>query len=776
MSDKSELRWLNLEGVSISIGGLEVDNLDEPMGPTPMPGIFDLREWDLRLMSKYKPYYAPVCDGCCLCTYGRCDLSQGKKGACGLDINTQQSRIVLIACCMGATAHGSHAQHMVHHLIHEKGADWQINQGKGITVESPLIRLVCGYKPEKLGDLQRALDWGHQQVTDCLGAAHTGQEGSHIDYESKALHISMVDEVFMHVADIAQISGFPQFPKAEPNVDLVDIGLGSISKDKPMVLVVGHNVVSGASIFDYMEEKGIVDDIEVGGICCTAIDITRRSSKAKIIGSMGSQLKFVRSGVPDIVVVDEQCVRTDLFEHANEIGAGFIATNPMIMKGLPDRTEDNSDEIIEDLVSGKVPGILLREAKKVGEVAVRAAQKFFPIRSKKGVEIEELSYYQDLCTQCRACRRICPVDLPADEAMAVVSDDPSKMVKVWEACIGCGRCLGICPRDIPVLDVINFVGKERAASQKGKVRVGRGAISDVEIRNVGSPIVMGEIPGIIAIVGCPNYPNGKEELALLAKEFVERNYIVVMSGCGAMDISYVKNEEGLNLYEEFEGDFNAGCILNVGSCVSNAHIADAAIKVANIFARRPLKGNYEEIADYTLNRLGAVGVAWGAYSQKAASIATGVNRLGIPVVVGPHGWKYRRLWMGDPEDDESWMVCNARDGSKVYAGPTPAHLLYVAETIEEAIVMTAQMCMRPNDTTKGRAGKISHYANLSQKYLGFMPHDLHRFIRTERDIPITIRDEVKALLKAKNWNEVRIPDPTLVPRLVKMKKHGKTKK
>ncbi|MFX0116662.1 MAG: CO dehydrogenase/acetyl-CoA synthase complex subunit alpha, partial [Candidatus Hodarchaeota archaeon] len=770
MSDKSKPRWLDLEGVAISIGGVEIDNLDEPMGPTPMPGIFDLREWDMTLMRRYKPFYAPVCDGCCLCTYGRCDLSGGKKGACGIDIRTQQARIVLIACCMGATAHGSHGQHLVHHLIHEHGADHPIDMGKGVNVESPLIRLICGYKPETLGDLQRALDWGHQQVTDCLASSHTGQEGNYLDYESKALHISMVDEVFMEIADIAQISGFDQFPKAEPDVDLIDIGLGTIDKSKPMILVVGHNVVSGSTIYDYMEARGLEDDIEVGGICCTAIDITRRSSKAKIVGSMGAQLRFVRSGIPDVVIVDEQCVRTDLYEHAKEIGAGFMATNPMIVKGLPDRTGDTVEDIIEDMATGRVPGVLIREPAKVGEIAVRAAQKLFPIRKNRAIEIKDLNYYQERCTQCRSCRRACPEDLPLDEAMKSVVSDPSILASLWEACIGCGRCLAVCPNDIPVMDVLNKVGREKAATEIGKIRAGRGAVSDVEIRDVGAPIVLGEIPGIIAIVGCPNYPNGKEELGILAQEFAERNYIVVLTGCGAMDVSFVKDEDGKNLYERFEGGFNAGSMINIGSCVSNSHIVDAAIKVASIYARRSLKGNYEEIADYILNRVGAVGVAWGAMSQKAASIATGVNRIGVPVIVGPHGWKYRRLYLGDAEDDESWQIYNARDGSKVYVGPTPGYLLYVAETIEEAIVMTAQMCMRPNDTNKGRAVKLAHYCDLSKKYLGMLPNDLHQFIRNEKDIPLNLRDEVMPLLEEKGWKEVPIPDPTLLPRLIRKKK------
>ena len=155
-------------------------------------------------------------------------------------------------------------------------------------------------------------------------------------------------------------------------------------------------------------------------------------------------------------------------------------------------------------------------------------------------------------------------------------------------------------------------------------RVGRGAVSDVEIRNVGSPIVLGEIPGIVAIVGCSNYPKGGKDVYDICREFALRRYIVALSGCSAMSAGSYRNSEGKTLYEEFPGAFEAGGVFNVGSCVANSHIAGAAIKVANIFAKRPLRGNYEEIADYIHNRLGAVGLAWGAYSQKAA-----VNRRRI---------------------------------------------------------------------------------------------------------------------------------------------------
>ena len=42
-----------------------------------------------------------------------------------------------------------------------------------------------------------------------------------------------------------------------------------------------------------------------------------------------------------------------------------------------------------------------------------------------------------------------------------------------------------------------------------------------------------------------------------------------------------------------------------------------------------------------------------------------------------------------------------RKGEVIQGEPAPEHLLYAAETIGEATVMTAKLCLRPNDTSKG---------------------------------------------------------------------------
>jgi acetyl-CoA decarbonylase/synthase complex subunit alpha len=759
-----------IKNLELSVGKIVYDSWEEPMGPTPMPGLTTLRRWDLKLLNKYKPFYMPDCDLCCLCTYGKCDLTGGKRGACGLNIADQSSRIVLIACCIGAATHNGHARHVVDHLIEKYGRRYPLDVGGlNVKVEAPVTRLVTGIKPETLGDLDEALSYCESQITHLLSVAHTGQEANNIDFESKAFHAGRVDQVGMEIADIAQISVF-DFPKADPEAPLIQMGLGTVETSKPVILCIGHNVVPSVGIIDYMKDKKLDSQMEVVGLCCTAIDNSRYYDRAKIVGPISWELRAIRGGFADVVVLDEQCVRTDCSLEAERVHAPVIAASEKNCIGYEDRTNDPADEIVMDLVSGKVPGVLILDPEKVGEVAVKVARQVAPLRKKMKVlpEIEQIKELVKKCRQCNLCQRSCPQDLQIPAALKAAADGNfAPLAELYEECIGCGRCEEACPVKLEIHSFILKAGEKNMIEEKNYCRAGRGAVQDVEIRSVGGPIVLGEIPGIVALVGCANYPHGGKDVYDICREFALRRYIVMTSGCSAMSAGSYRNEEGKTLYEEFPGSFEAGGVINVGSCVSNPHIAGAAIKVASIFAKRNLRGNYEEIADYIHNRVGAVGLAWGAYSQKAASIASGFWSLGIPVLVGPHGSKYRRMLMGRSDKPENWEVIDARTGDKVNAGPAPEHLFQTVETPQEAMVQIAKLCMRPNDTWKGRSGKLSHYIDLHKRYYGVMPPDIHLFIRTPTDIPITMKDEIKKILKAKDWKETTIPDPTLLPRMVR---------
>jgi acetyl-CoA decarbonylase/synthase complex subunit alpha len=762
-----------VKNLELSIGKVVDDSWAEPMGPTPMPGLTTLRDWDLTLLNKYKPFYLPDCDLCCLCTYGKCDLTAGKRGACGLNIADQSSRIVLIACCIGAATHNGHARHVVDHLIEKYGRRYPLDiGGLNVKVEAPVTRLVTGIRPQTLGDLDEVLTYCESQITHLLSVAHTGQEANNLDFESKAFHAGRIDQVGMEVADIAQVSVF-DFPKADPEAPLIKMGIGTVDQSKPVIMCIGHNVVPSVGIIDYMKDHKLDDKMEVVGLCCTAIDNTRYFDRAKIVGPISWELRFIRGGFADVVVLDEQCVRTDASLEAERVHAPVIAASEKNCIGYKNRTNDPADEIVADLVSGKVSGVLILDPEKVGEVAVKVAQKVAPLRKKMNSlpELDEIKELAKKCRHCNMCQRSCPQDLSIPAAITAAAEgDYSKLADLYEECIGCGRCEEACPVNLEIHSFILKVGEKHMLEETNYCRSGRGAIQDIEIRNVGSPIVLGEIPGIVALVGCANYPHGGKDVYDICREFALRRYIVVTSGCSAMSAGSYKNEEGKTLYEEFPGGFEAGGVLNVGSCVSNPHIAGAAIKVANIFAKRNLRGNYEEIADYIHNRVGAVGLAWGAYSQKAASIASGFWSLGVPVLVGPHGSKYRRMLLGREDKPENWEVYDARTGDKVNVGPAPEHLFQTVETPQEAMVAIAKLCMRPNDTWKGRSIKLSHYIDLHKRHYGIMPPDIHRFVRTMADVPMTMKDEVTKILEAEGWKETVIPDPTLLPRMIRKKK------
>ncbi|TET45035.1 MAG: CO dehydrogenase/acetyl-CoA synthase complex subunit epsilon, partial [Dehalococcoidia bacterium] len=644
------------------------------------------------------------------------------------------------------SAHAAHGGHILEYLIEKHGPDKKIDLGPNIEVEAPHIRTVVGLKPKTLGDLKIAIEYVFKEICHLLDSTNTGQEGSYLDYESKALHAGMLDHVGMEVADIAQIVGFG-YPSCVADTPLVDLGWGSVDRSKPMILVVGHNPATSTSVIDYLRENDLYDKVEVGGICCTALETTRYSDRAKIIGPLSRQLFFIRTGIADVIMTDEQCIRTDMPIEADKVDSRVVACLDKVMYGLEDASDWDTEEIVKQMVEDKKHFAIL-DPKTAAEVATKVALQIAPQRRKEWLMEEEARELAAKCSGCGMCEQVCPNLFNIGDGIVEVAKGNFDLIKEqFNLCIGCGKCEQECPRQIPIFKIMQVA----ASKETWKCRAGRGPVMDTEIRNVGAPITLGTIPGVVAFVGCSNYPD-IEDIADMVDEFARRKYIVVLTGCAAMVAGMKKDKDGKNVYEKYPPDFDGGGVANVGSCVANSHITGAAIKIANIFAALPLRANYEVMADYVLNRVGACGVAWGAYSQKAASIGTGCNRLGIPVVLGPHSAKYRRLYLSRKEDDD-WSVMDARKREIVDTGePSPEHLAYVCETKEKAMVMIAKLCIRKNDTPQGRAIKLNHYVSLYKKYMGGgLPEDLHLYVRRDPDIPIVYKKEVREHLKQIGW-------------------------
>jgi acetyl-CoA decarbonylase/synthase complex subunit alpha len=210
-------------------------------------------------------------------------------------MEAQQARIVEIACCIGASCHSAHGDHLMHWLK-EKYGNVPIDFGNNIEVEMPMTRLIVGMKPQDLEDLEEAMKWVQFNITHLLAAGHTGQEANYKDYEAKSMLAGLCDAVGMEIADAVQIAAYG-FPVGEPDVPIVELGMGTMdAENKATILMIGHNVAPGIELVDYMRENGYDDKLDVGAICCTAHDLTRYYDGAKVVGSLSRQMHFIRYG------------------------------------------------------------------------------------------------------------------------------------------------------------------------------------------------------------------------------------------------------------------------------------------------------------------------------------------------------------------------------------------------------------------------------------------------------------------------------------------------
>jgi len=660
----------------------------EPVGHTPLPGIADLRNWDHRLLTTWKPFHVPVADRCGFCTYGECDLAGSRKGACGMDAGALRACITLQACCIGMAQSLALARRNIDYLVDKKGRDMPLALGEKIGIEAPHIRTVLGFKPALLGDLEKTLFYLQDQLTLLLASSAPGLETAAIDLESRSLHVSMLAHVAMEAAELAAISGFG-FPSSTVDTGLANVGWVNVDLNGPVILIVGNDTLVAICLADYFRGSGMEGKVAVLGIGAVAHDLVRYYPAAGIAGTQAMLPAVLRAGLVDVVLCGGSNLSYDIADLAIAGGAAFIATDEQTSFGLDDLSAKDTEQILIELQRGR--RILLPDPVKAAAVAVEAALKLSAGRKKAMPQCDDL-----------------------------------------------------------------YLGK-------GRIRVGRGPIMDTEIRKVGAPLVLGTVPGVIAIVGGTNYPGSPDDIADIAEEFAKRKYIVVLGGDSAVAAALKTDAEGKSIYERYPADFDAGGVINIGSGVSASHISGAAIKIANIFAALPLRANYEVVADYILNRVGACALAWGASGADELALATGCNRLGIPVVVGPRCIRYGRLYLSK-EGETDWSVMDGREKKLVDTGePSPQHLINLLPDKDSAVVALAKLCMRRNDTPQGRATKLTHYIGLHKQYFGKLPDDIHLFVRKSSDMPIFFKKELQAHLNEVGWSEKPVLSlPTLV--------------
>ncbi len=145
-----------------------------------------------------------------------------------------------------------------------------------------------------------------------------------------------------------------------------------------------------------------------------------------------------------------------------------------------------------------------------------------------------------------------------------------------------------------------------------------GHLTDAFVRNLGVPLVTGDIPGVAVIIGGADDP---AETVELAKSYQAQGILVSLTG----DAIKHCHEAGMKLGEGVR-------VVPLGyEMQSVIHIVSVAIRAALIFGNiQP--GDYKALYKYTMDRVRAFVNAYKPLSDEIVSYGAGAICLGFPVI------------------------------------------------------------------------------------------------------------------------------------------------
>ena len=145
-----------------------------------------------------------------------------------------------------------------------------------------------------------------------------------------------------------------------------------------------------------------------------------------------------------------------------------------------------------------------------------------------------------------------------------------------------------------------------------------GFLTDAFVRNLGVPLVTGDIPGVAVIIGGAENP---EETVELAKSYQAQGILVTLTGESIRHCA----EAGMKL-----GEGVRVCPLGY-EMQSVIHVVSVAVRAALIFGN-VTPGDFKTLAKYTMDRVKAFVNAYKPLSDEIVSYGAGAICLGFPVV------------------------------------------------------------------------------------------------------------------------------------------------
>ena len=145
-----------------------------------------------------------------------------------------------------------------------------------------------------------------------------------------------------------------------------------------------------------------------------------------------------------------------------------------------------------------------------------------------------------------------------------------------------------------------------------------GHLTDAFVRNLGVPLVTGDIPGVAVIIGGAEKP---EDTVALVKSYQNQGILVTLTGESIKHVADagMKTGEGVRV-----------CPLGY-EMQSVIHVVSVAVRAALIFGN-VTPGDFKALAKYTMDRVRAFVNAYKPLSDEIVSYGAGAICLGFPVV------------------------------------------------------------------------------------------------------------------------------------------------
>ncbi|MFC1823803.1 4Fe-4S dicluster domain-containing protein [Thermodesulfobacteriota bacterium] len=695
-------------------------------------------DWDRTLLERYRPLFTNP-------------ETKNGRGKPKMAPPADQARKALKEALSGATKSVASAREVLEAALKAVGPEAPIDLGMSIAYPACNTAVLAGFYPETLKEIDEALSYAEKQLAENAAVLEQGT-GEPLELEGRVLHMGSVEVLATECEELVKICCFdyistgdlpaPEMP-SYPDVR-TPVGLGTVDRDKPVLAFFGDNFLPIFHTVGRLEEEGLDKGIEITGLGNAGHELVRFYRDGKILTSTGKAIKGIRLGIADLIVASDSCFPLDVVAQAKKAGIPVLVTGPRGSYAASDRSQETVKKITGRLK--KRQSVLVHSIEKAAEV-VTGFFKDFPGKMGRVPGETATQPAMEKCTECEKCFHACPNSLQI--SLALKGKDGASPSDLYDTCIFCGQCEAVCPEKIPIIDCILAASGDKISEDQFRMRPGRGPISHLGFRDLTFGLVLGgNAPGFVALLGCGHYPGSDKELNEMAKELLDRNCMVMTAGCGAADVArQIDPETGKAFPENYLSLATLKGMVNCGGCSAISHILASTYKGPLLGGGISVKANFDQPSDYIFNRTPLAIIMWGTASDKMMTKALGFARAGTPVIIGPSGFKFSQMLVGNKYDRDSWTMYDGLTGETKEVDPSPPHLIYPVETKEEAITMAVKLCFVPCALRDPRTSTIDNYTEIYQQYFDEFPDDWPLYVRSPLELHVMKRMKLLKMLR-----------------------------